>query len=144
MISSLRVLLLFLFLSPLTILSQEKFTLSGTITDSQSNETLIGVNILVPEIQSGTMTNEYGFYSITLPKGTYNIQISYLGFETIIETINLNQNISKNYKLIEASESLGEVVIKENVEKLNIKKPQMSVNALSISVAETWGNCWTK
>ncbi|WP_411894791.1 TonB-dependent receptor [Winogradskyella sp. A2] len=112
---------------------QEKFTLSGTITDNTSNETLIGVNILVPEIQSGTMTNEYGFYSITLPKGTYNIQISYLGFETIIESINLNQNISKNYKLIESAESLGEVVIKENVEKLNIKKPQMSVNALSIS-----------
>lgn len=126
-------LLLILLVFSQSILGQEKYTLSGTITDISSNETLIGVNILVPEIQSGTMTNEYGFYSITLPKGTYEIQISYLGFETISETINLNQNISKNYRLIESAESLDEIVIKDNVEKLNIKKPQMSVNALSIS-----------
>lgn len=126
-------LLLILLVFSQSILGQEKYTLSGTITDISSNETLIGVNILIPEIQSGTMTNEYGFYSITLPKGTYEIQISYLGFETISETINLNQNISKNYRLIESAESLDEIVIKDNVEKLNIKKPQMSVNALSIS-----------
>ncbi|WP_299117181.1 TonB-dependent receptor [uncultured Winogradskyella sp.] len=128
-----RVLLLFLFLSPLTtILAQEKFTLSGTITDSQSNETLIGVNIIIPEIQSGTMTNEYGFYSITLPEGTYNIQISYLGFKTISETIILNNDMIKSFKLTESAESLEAVVITEDVEKLNIKKPQMSVNSLTI------------
>ncbi|MEO1031062.1 MAG: carboxypeptidase-like regulatory domain-containing protein, partial [Bacteroidota bacterium] len=113
-------------------LAQEKFTLSGTITDNQSNETLIGVNIIIPELQSGTMTNEYGFYSITLPEGTYNVQISYLGFKTISETIVLNANTTKNFKLSESAESLDEVVIKENIEKLNIRKPQMSVNALSI------------
>ena len=126
-------LLLILLVFSQSILGQEKYTLSGTITDISSNETLIGVNILIPEIQSGTMTNEYGFYSITLPKGTYEIQISYLGFETISETINLNQNISKNYRLIESAESLDEIVIKDNVEKLNIKKPQMSVNAFLLS-----------
>ncbi|WP_111683028.1 TonB-dependent receptor [Winogradskyella tangerina] len=116
----------------ISILAQEKFTLSGTITDSQSNETLIGVNIIVPEIQSGTMTNEYGFYSITLPEGTYKVQISYLGFLTINETIVLNADMTKNFKLQESAESLDEVVIEEDVEKLNIRKPQMSVNALSI------------
>ena len=136
MITSLRVLLLFLFLSPLTILSQEKFTLSGTITDSQSNETLIGVNIIFPEIQSGTMTNEYGFYSITLPKGTYKIQISYLGFKTVTETIELNKDLMKNFSLIESAESLDEVVITENVEELNIRNPQMSVNSLSINTVK--------
>ena len=51
--------------------AQEKYTISGTISEEKSNETLIGVNILFPEIQSGTTTNEYGFYSITLPKGDY-------------------------------------------------------------------------
>jgi hypothetical protein len=75
--------------------AQKKFTLRGTVTDNNSNETLIGVNILVPEIQSGTMTNEYGFYSITLPEGTYTIEISYLGFKTIKEVITLNQNLTK-------------------------------------------------
>ena len=125
-------LFIFTLLLNTIIEAQERFTLSGTITDNQSNETLIGVNIVAPEAQAGTMTNEYGFFSLTLPEGTYEIQISYLGFKTITETILLNQDISKNYKLIESAESLDEVVIKEDVERLNIKKPQMSVNALSI------------
>ncbi|WP_370390845.1 carboxypeptidase-like regulatory domain-containing protein [uncultured Winogradskyella sp.] len=115
-----------------TVAAQEKFTFSGTILDNRSNETLIGVNILVPELNSGTMTNEYGFFSITLPEGTYEVQISYLGFKTIVETITLNTDISKTYKLEETAESLDEVLIKDDVEHLNIKKPQMSVNALSI------------
>ncbi|MCB0398530.1 MAG: TonB-dependent receptor [Winogradskyella sp.] len=127
-----RVTLFLLCFFPSILLAQEKFTLSGTITDGKTNETLIGVNILIPEIQSGTMTNEYGFYSITIPEGTYSIQISYLGFKTITETIVLNTNTSKNFQLQEAAESLDEVVITENVEQLNIRKPQMSVNALSI------------
>lgn len=130
---TIRVVLLLLFFCPSALTAQEKFTLSGTITDSESNETLIGVNVLVPELQSGTMTNEYGFYSITLPKGTYSIQISYLGFKTISQTIELTNDLSKNFQLTETAESLDEVVITENVEKLNIKKPQMSVNTLSIN-----------
>ena len=90
------------------------------------------MNILFPEIQSGTITNEYGFYSITLPEGTYDLQVSYIGFTTVFERISLIENKNINYKLMASSESLDEVIIKENVEKLNIKKPQMSVNALSI------------
>ncbi len=111
--------------------SQEKFTLSGNINDSQSNESLIGVNIIFPELQTGTATNEYGFYSITLPKGLYEVKISFLGFAEINETIDLNENKQINYQLTESFESLDEVVISKNVEQLNIRKPQMSVNALS-------------
>ena len=48
-------------------LAQEKFTLSGTITEASGNETLIGVTILIQELHTGTTTNSYGFYSITLP-----------------------------------------------------------------------------
>lgn len=127
-----KIALLFFLLCPLFLQAQEKYTLNGTITDSHSNETLISVNILVPAIQSGTITNEYGFYSITLPSGTYELQISYLGYKTITETLVLNSDLSKNYKLEESVESLGEVVITDDVERLNIKKPQMSINSLSI------------
>lgn len=117
--------------------AQEKFTLSGTISDNASNETLIGVNVIIPELQTGAVTNEYGFYSITLPANTYQIQISYLGYKTITETLVLNSNTNKNYTLLEAAENLDEVVIENDVERLNIKKPQMSVNALSINTIKT-------
>ena len=112
--------------------AQNKYTLSGTITDNSSTETLIGVNIIIPDLKTGTVTNEYGFYSITLNEGTYKIQISYLGFKTIIQEVELTSDKILNFKLEESAESLDEIIIKENVEKLNLRKPQMSVNSLSI------------
>lgn len=126
-------LLFALLLITTTVFSQEKYTISGTIYDNSSNETLIGVSVYFPELNAGTTTNEYGFYSITLPEGTYQAQISYLGFSTIIETIQLTQKITKNFKLKEESESLDEIVIESNIEKLNVRTPQMSVNKLNAS-----------
>ena len=111
--------------------AQQKYTLSGTITEDSSNETLIGVNIIIPELQSGTTTNEYGFYSITLPEGQYKVIISYIGFGSLEQTIDLSEDIIRNFALTESSESLDEVVINQNIEKLNIRNPQMSVNVLS-------------
>lgn len=116
-----------------SINAQEKFTLSGSISEEKSNETLIGVNIIFPDLQTGTTTNEYGFFSITLPKGTYKMTISYLGYTTLKETIQLNTDITKNFNLKNTVEDLDAVVITENIEKLSIKKPQMSVNKLTSS-----------
>ncbi|WP_272024050.1 TonB-dependent receptor [Olleya namhaensis] len=124
------ILILFLFCSSV-LCAQEKFTLSGKITEASSNETLISVNVIIPELNTGAVTNEYGFYSITLPKGTYKVIVSYIGFSDAIQTITLDSDISKNFSLEESFENLDEVIITENIEKLNIKKPQMSVNALS-------------
>ena len=112
--------------------AQEKFTLSGTITDQRNNETLYGVNFIITELKSGATTNEYGFFSLSLPKGTYTIQVSYIGFETITETIILDKNIRKNFALNESSQQLAEVVLTDRVIKTEIKKPEMSVNKLSI------------
>lgn len=119
------------FLATFSLFSQEKITLSGTIYDNANNETLIGVSVYFPELNSGTTTNQYGFYSITIPKGTYKIQISYLGYGTILEDIILNEKTSKDFKLLEKTESLNEIIIEADIEKLNLKAPQMSVNKLS-------------
>jgi hypothetical protein len=120
-------------LSTISLYSQEKVTVSGTVYDNANNETLIGVSIYFPELNAGTSTNEYGFYSLTIPKGTYKIQISYLGFTSITEQITLTDNVTKNYKLNEEAESLGEIIIESDIEKLNVRTPQMSVNKLTSS-----------
>lgn len=131
-------LLLFLFLFySTTIFSQERFTLSGTITELSSNETLIGVTVAIPSLSTGVITNEYGFYSITLPKGSYEILISSLGYQDIVKQVDLTVNQKINFQLAEDAQQLEEVVVTEDVEKLNIRKPQMSVNTLS---AETIKN----
>ncbi|MFV8323045.1 TonB-dependent receptor [Flavobacterium sp. LB3P21] len=124
---------LVVLLSALSSFGQEKFTLSGTIIDANSNETLIGVNVVIPELKTGVTTNEYGFYSITIPKGNYTVQISYLGYLTISESISLNQNIKNNFNLYSNETALQEVIITDNKTKIDIKKPEMSVNKLSIS-----------
>src|SRR5690606_3510768 len=111
--------------------AQERFTVSGTVTDATSNETLIGVNIYVPELKTGTATNEYGFYSISLPAGTYDVELSYVGFSTLTSTIVLDKNIRNNVALVEGGEQLAEVVITEKP-RASIKRPEMSVNKLSI------------
>jgi hypothetical protein len=127
-----NILYVLIFLGSLhPLLSQEKYTLSGTITDVSSNETLIGVSILFPELNDGVVTNSYGFYSITLPEGTYKVQVSYLGYKDVIETIELNKDIRKNIALSTSLEQLDEIVIEEKVERVRIRKPQMSVNALT-------------
>lgn len=112
---------------------KNKFTISGTVSEASSGETLIGVNVIIPELQTGTTTNEYGFYSLTLEEGTYEITYSSLGFSSKNSTITLNQNIRQDISLNESLESLDEIIIKQDIEKLNIKKPQMSVNSLTIS-----------
>ena len=124
---------LVVLLSVVSGFAQEKFTLSGTIIDANSNETLIGVNVVIPALKTGVTTNEYGFFSITIPKGNYTVQISYLGYQTIEESIALNQNIKNNFNLFSNETALQEVIITDNKTKIDIKKPEMSVNKLSIS-----------
>jgi len=133
MISKKIIYIFLIFLSSLYSFSQEKFTLSGTISDANSNETLIGVTILIPELKTEVITNEYGFYSITLPKGDYKIEITSLLFQTIEETIDLNKNTKKNFKLSGTENVLQEVVITGNDSKTENRKPEMSVNKLSVS-----------
>ncbi len=113
--------------------SQEKFTISGSITDIKSNETLFGVTVYIKNLETGTNTNEYGFYSLTLPKGTYQVTISYLGFSEITEEIILNSNLKKNYKLTEESLQLNEITVTDKPNKINIKKAELSTNKLAIS-----------
>ena len=114
------------------IFSQEKFqTLSGYVMSLESNELIIGANIVFPEIGNGTTTNSYGFYSITLPSGVYNIEISSIGFKSINESVDLQKDQKFNYYLEENIENLEEVVVTQNVEEIDIKKPIMSLNILS-------------
>jgi len=125
--------LFFSFLSfSVLCFSQNKYTLSGTISELTSNETLIGVTIAVPELKTGVTTNEYGFYSLTLPEGEYTVHVSYMGFEDVVQTILFSENQQINFQLVEETEQLQEVVVTDNVEKMNIRKPQMSVNTMSI------------
>lgn len=121
-----------LIINCIALHAQKKFTFSGTISEASSNETLIGVTIAFPDLKTGVTTNEYGFYSITLPEGEYNLVVSYLGFQEIKEVLILNTNIKRDFSLTEEMEQLEEVVVTDDAEGLDIRKPQMSVNTLAV------------
>lgn len=114
-----------------TISAQERFTLSGVVKASSSNENLIGVSIVVNSLSLGTTTNEYGYYALSLPAGDHKVWISYLGFSDKVVEITLDKNKKLDILLDEATEQLEEVVVSQNSELLNVRKPQMSVNVLN-------------
>jgi hypothetical protein len=91
-----------------TSFSQEKFTLSGTVSDSTKGEELINATIKVKGQNIGTQSNEYGFYSITLPAGTYTFIFVTIGYEAKEETVALTKNTQLNFKLVNSNEKIKE------------------------------------
>lgn len=124
--------IILILLLSVSLQAQKKFTISGIIADEKNKETLIGVSLFVEETKTGLVTNEYGFYSITLPEGEYTLLINYMGYQTVKEKIKLNQDLKKNFYLSVSSQQLDEVVIVDNKKRVDIRKPEMSVNKLSI------------
>jgi hypothetical protein len=114
----------------MTLFSQEKFTINGYITDAEAGETLIGVTVFVKELGTGVTSNEYGFYSISLPSGTYNLEYSFIGLATKNEVINLTKNIKLDIEMGENVENLVEIVVKSEAQDRNVSELQMSVNKL--------------
>ncbi len=108
--------------------SQNKFTLSGTVSDTASGESAIGALVFIKGTTKGISTNEYGFYSLTLDKGEYEITCSFLGYLPQTIKITLDKNITRHFKLKTESTVLTEVVIEadKDLEKEQLQSAQMS------------------
>lgn len=112
--------------------AQNKFTLSGYVRDSLSGETLIGATVSAPGQQAAITTNNYGFYSITLPAGKYALSISFAGYVAADTSIDLSGNQEMNFSLIQRS-MLQEVVVSSRRRDNNVQAPQMGKIDLSVS-----------
>lgn len=126
--------IIFSFLLALTAsisFAQQKYTISGKIKDFKNGEEIIGASVKTSDNQFGAVTNEYGFYSLTLPEGNYTIVISYFGYEEIRFDVVLNQNLSKDAQLRDESNQLEEVVVKSTKTNDNIKNTEMGVERIN-------------
>jgi hypothetical protein len=112
--------------------AQNKFTLSGYIRDSLSGETLIGASIVISGQAKGVNSNQYGFYSITLPEGTYPVIVSFVGYQVQESTITLRQNTFLNFSLLQRS-VLQEVIVSSRRKDGNVENAQMGRIDLSMS-----------
>src|SRR5947208_16298407 len=99
-------LLPFIFLYINCVYAQQKFTLNGYIKDSLSGETLISANVTVKEEGRGVTSNQYGFFSLTLAKGNYRLQVSYVGYVTKLIGANFESNKTINVLLVPLSSYL--------------------------------------
>ena len=124
--------LLFLIWSSLN--GQSNYTISGYLYDEKNGETLIAGNVYNKDsLEQGTYTNDYGFYSLTLPEGEYILSYSYLGFQEQIKKVDLRQNIRLNVNLSKGIliDELTITAIKED-EDINVKGTQMGTIGLSV------------
>lgn len=120
-----------------SIFAQERYTVSGYITDGQSGETLIGATALIKELGNGAVSNEYGFYSISVPEGSYTLEFSYIGFDNVVRSISLSENYKLDVELGALSNELVEVVVTAEEGNSNVSEVNMSVNKLDIATIKS-------
>ncbi|MCH8960273.1 MAG: TonB-dependent receptor [Bacteroidetes bacterium] len=116
----------------------QKSTLSGTLTDGQSGEMLIGANVLAVTMDKGTASNTYGFYSLTLPTtDSLTVLFSYIGYHPQLKKIYLTDDIVLDVQLEPARSVLGEVTVEaERANADNVRRTQMGVVDVSIRAIE--------
>ena len=113
------------------LFAQQPFTLSGIISDADNGETLIGATVYVSKLETGTTTNEYGFYSISLPAAdSFLVEYSYVGFQNVTQKIFLTANQKLDIEL-GTGVQLEEVVVKANSYQEQLRSTEMSVEALT-------------
>ncbi|WP_029275687.1 TonB-dependent receptor [Pedobacter borealis] len=112
--------------------NKEKYTLSGTIKSKGSGEILIAASVKVAGTNLATISNEYGFYSITLNKGTYTVEVKGVGFKTYNTQVELNQDVKLNAALEDENNQLETVTIKGSSNNQDIKSTQMGMERFSI------------
>ena len=121
-----------LFSCTIGLFAQEKASISGYIKDGKNGESLIGATVSKMGTNIGTYANEYGFFSIALPKGQHVIEVSLIGYQTFTFSIDLQKSISKTFELSEEGKNLDEVVITGEAEDKNVRSVEMSVAKLDI------------
>jgi hypothetical protein len=120
----------FLFTSQ--VIAQEKYTLSGYLSHSGNGEALIGATMFIVDLGTGSVTNSYGFYSVTLPKGDYHLIFRYVGFSAVERSVSLTEDMRLDIALMPTEELLKEVVVLGKSSVQDILTAQMSISTMDI------------
>jgi hypothetical protein len=123
--------LVFLFVG--NTLNAKNFTISGYVQDAKSGENLPNANVQVLGKDLGVSTNTYGYYSFTLPEGTYTLKASYIGYEALTKEVAVKENVKQDFKLSPRSSMQKEIVVRSKGRKdENVKTTQVGIHQLSV------------
>jgi hypothetical protein len=115
------------------LFAQTKYTISGYVKDGSSGEVLLGASVFVEEQMKGATTNQYGFYSMTFPQGSYTIIVRYFGFEEYKSKIVLDKDLRINIDLKTEGNIMEEVVVEAQRSDNNTKGTEMGTIELEMS-----------
>ena len=125
-------LLLLILAGPTASAQQQRYTVSGYVKDKQNGESLVGISIGKSGTNLGTVSNQYGFYSLTLPAGEHELQFSYMGYASYKTTINLQKNITMDVSMEATSSQLNEVTVNGERQERTVNTLNTSINKLDI------------
>jgi CarboxypepD_reg-like domain/TonB-dependent Receptor Plug Domain len=114
--------------------AQTKYTISGVVKDKKNGEEVISAAVTIQELNNvGAKTNSYGFYSITIPQGTYEIKVSSAGYAPLLQKIILDNNVKLNFELDKSSTAIKEIKISSVRKDRNVKDAQMGMEKLNMT-----------
>ncbi len=126
-------LIIFLLSNAFLLNAQTRFTLSGYVQDSLSRETLIGATVQAKETGRAVGTNQYGFYSLTLPEGEYTLIVSFVGYFPFEKKISLHADLELNLPVLSKSSLSQEIIISSRRKDANVTNAQMGQIDLSMN-----------
>ncbi|MFH2094772.1 MAG: TonB-dependent receptor [Bacteroidota bacterium] len=107
-------------------MQKKRYTVSGFVRDMQTGENLMGTSVYIKEFQAGTISNEYGFYSLTLPEGHYTLVFSFIGFSDVVVPVELNKNLNITTAMEFNEQFISEIVVEANNSESEIEQNQTS------------------
>jgi hypothetical protein len=127
-----------IFINGISGFAVNRYTLSGFVRDAKTGEGLIGAVVYIEEMKSTALpTNSYGFYSITVPQGDYNVTAQFIGYESATLNVSLSQNVKLDINLTEKLTELNEVIVTAVRHDENVVKPQMGINKINIQAVKS-------
>ncbi len=111
----------------------QNVTISGYIKDAASGESLPAASIFISDIKKGVKANMYGYYSITVPSGPHEIRITYVGYTTLTQSVNFNENTKRTFELSRRRVETKKVVIKSKKADANVKSTDVGLHTLSVA-----------
>jgi len=124
--------LLFAFTALISLKGYGKETINGYVRDAASGEALLAANVIIEELGTGTSTNEFGYYALSLEPGDYTLIFSYVGYTTVYRSISLREGMVLNMELSESLTELEEVTISSRQSNSNITQLETGSSSLSI------------
>jgi len=124
---------LFVFAVGSTAFAQN-YAVSGEVRDNATGESIIGATVVIKNKNSGAVTNSFGFYSITLPAGNYEMELRCVGYQTLLAPLKLQGNVHKDFELYPVSFTGGPVIIegtrKDNVGSTDMGKIEIGIDQI--------------